>query len=551
MEKLKQLVDTTSEWLFIPAIPTPNGRIHLGHIAGPFLKLDIIARAQRRLGAQAHMLSGSDVYESHILKKAEETGKTPEEVCNTFHLLDMADLDALNIEFSNYFNPLSEELNAHYHAFHKSYLDKLVGTGKTSERNGKYLYSPGAERFILGCWLSGECPNCHEPSGSYQCEKCGTQYQPEELINPYSNNNESDIEIVETPSLFLDISGVMDRVEAKWESMGVPENFREICRSFFNDQKGAIRLTNPDEWGVTYPVKGSDVTQVVFTYSSLYIYSLFVGEVYKKYISKENKNAFHKDSNLKIAISFGIDNTIPHIMTALALAFTLPEYKSFDFFVPNYFFHLEDDKFSTSRGHVIWGADIINKTAVSADALRFYLVQQCPEESATTFSVKQFLQTNNELLCSQLQKKVQDTWEHVDGSHIPAIDSDLEDRLYVAVKSQTKCMTPPTQEARNSNLFIIEWLNYRDEVSQEQLTWWMKGLALLASPIMPDFARSIWNHLGNENQPNLQDFYNQKPFVKSHLPIWFNEVSETDLTTVLPDSLIINKQHDKAINTTT
>ncbi len=541
MEKLKQLVDTTSEWMFIPAIPTPNGRIHLGHIAGPFLKLDIIARAQRRLGSQAHMLCGSDVYESHILKKAEETGKAPEDICNEFHTLDKLDLEALNIQFSNYFNPLSEDLNTHYHQFHKAYLDKLVETGKTFERSGKYLYSPGADKFILGCWLSGECPNCHEPSGSYQCENCGIQYQPEELINPYSNSNEPDIETVETPSLFLDISDIMDRVEAKWESMGVPEEFREICRSFFKAQKGEIRLTTPDKWGVTYPVKGSDVTQVVFTYSSLYIYSLFIGEVYRMRISMEDKNAFHKDSNLKIAISFGIDNTIPHIMTSLALAFTLSEYKSFDYFVPNYFFHLEGEKFSTSRGHVIWGADIINKTAVSADALRFFLVKKCPEESATDFSIDEFLQTNNELLCGQLQEKVHRTWELIDGSHIPVIDSDLESRLYSVVKNQTKCLTPPTQEARHSQQFLIEWLDYRDEVRQEQLIWWMKGFALLASPIMPEFAGSIWGHLGNKNTPTIMEFYNQKPFIKSNLPAWFHEVSEKDLSAVVPDSLILNK----------
>ncbi|QHI35950.1 Methionine--tRNA ligase [Kordia antarctica] len=541
MEKLKQLIDETSEWLLIPAIPTPNGRIHLGHIAGPFLKLDIIARAQRRLNSKASVFCGSDVYESHILKKAEETGKTPEEICNTFHSLGKADLEALNIKFACYFNPLSKELNADYHKFHKAYLDKLVKTGKTFERNGKYLYSPGSDKFILGCWLSGECPNCNQPSGSYQCEKCGTQYQPEELINPYSNNGESDIEIIETPSLFLNISDVMDRVESKWEEMKVPEHFRKICRSFFQDQKGVIRLTNPDKWGVTYPVKGSDYTQVVFTYSSLYIYSLFIGEVYKKYFSKDNKNAFHKNSNLKIAISFGIDNTIPHIMSALALALTVSEYKSFDYFMPNYFFHLEKDKFSTSRGHVIWGADIINKTSVSADALRFYLIQECPEETATAFSINEFIQINNQLLCTELQKKVHDIWETIDNSHIPIINSTIEDQLFIAIKNQTKCMTPPTQKIRNGTIFLIEWLNYQDKIDQEQLVWWIKGLALLASPIMPEFASSIWNCLGNEGIPSLQEFYNQKPFVKSKLPVWFCKVREIDLLTILPNSLILNK----------
>lgn len=540
MEKLKRLIDESSEWLFIPAIPTPNGRIHLGHIAGPFLKLDIMARAQRRQGALAHVLCGSDVYESHILKKAEQTGETPEHICNTFHSLDKSDLEALNIKFACYFNPLSEAFNSSYHKFHKAYLDKLVEAGKTFERTGKYLYSAGSDKFIIGCWLSGECPNCHKPSGSYQCESCGIQYQPEELINPYSNGKESDIETIETPSLFLDISDIMDQIESIWEGMGVPEHFREICRSFFYNQKGIIRLTNPGKWGVSYPVQGSDVPQVVFTYSSLFIYSLFVGEVYKQLFSKENRNAFHKDSKLKTVISFGFDNTISHIMSSAALAVTVPDYKCFDYFVPNYFFHLEDDKFSTSRGHVIWGADIINKTPVNADALRFYLLQECPEESATTFSIKEFIKTNNQILCRELQEKVHDTWKIIDHSHIPTISPDLEDRLFTTIKAQTKCMTPPSQTIRDGNHLLISWLNYQDEVNRDQLVWWMKGLALLASPIMPEFASSIWNYLGNKGTPNLSDFYDQKPFEKSNLPVWFNEVSEVDLESILPNSLIFN-----------
>lgn len=541
MKKLKQLIDESSEWLFIPAIPTPNGRIHLGHIAGPFLKLDIMARAQRRLGALAYVISGSDVYESHILKKAEETGDTPEHICNTFHSLCLADLEALNIKFESYFNPLSEDLNADYHKFHKAYLDKLVETGKTFNRNGKYLYSPGADKFILGCWLSGDCPNCHEPSGSYQCENCGIQYQPEELINPYSNSGESDIEIVETPSLFLDISDVMNRVEAKWEVMEVPEHFREICRLFFQNQNGIIRLTTPDKWGVTYPIEGSDVTQVVFTYSSLYIYSMFIGEVYKKYFSKDDKNAFDKDSKLKIAIAFGIDNTIPHIMTALALADCVPEYKSFDFFVPNYFYHLENDKFSTSREHVIWGADIINKTSVNTDAVRYYLINECPEEDATKFIIKDFIHTNNQLLCNKLQKKVHNAWTLMKDSHIPVIDPNLDSKLFEIMKAQTECMTPPSHTIRYGNQLLMDWVDYLDEIDQEQMIWWIKGLALLASPIMPEFSDSIWNHLGNKGI-NIARFYEQKPFKKSSLPIWFSQVSEADLHTILPDSLIFNSQ---------
>src|SRR5450830_267239 len=53
--------------------PTPNGDLHIGHIAGPFLGADIFTRTQRLKGAQCYLVSYSDDYQSYLTRKAMES----------------------------------------------------------------------------------------------------------------------------------------------------------------------------------------------------------------------------------------------------------------------------------------------------------------------------------------------------------------------------------------------------------------------------------------------------------------------------------------------
>src|SRR5579859_3905820 len=94
-------------YLLIPSPPTPNGRLHLGHIAGPFLKLDVMARAFRMDGDIAGIMSASDVYESYVTLRAWRDGLEPEQVCEKYHALIARDMDALMIEYDGYCDPLA------------------------------------------------------------------------------------------------------------------------------------------------------------------------------------------------------------------------------------------------------------------------------------------------------------------------------------------------------------------------------------------------------------------------------------------------------------
>ena len=68
-----------------------------------------------------------------------------------------------------------------------NFFKKLYDEGKLTEETTTQLYDEEAKQFLADRYVTGECPHCHN-EGAYgdQCEKCGRDLSPTELINPKS-----------------------------------------------------------------------------------------------------------------------------------------------------------------------------------------------------------------------------------------------------------------------------------------------------------------------------------------------------------------------------
>src|SRR5207248_377493 len=71
--------------------------------------------------------------------------------------------------------------------------------------------SPSTGRTLPDRYIEGECPICHYASArGDQCDNCGNQLDPEELINPRSRINGETPVFVETEHFFLDLPAPAD-----------------------------------------------------------------------------------------------------------------------------------------------------------------------------------------------------------------------------------------------------------------------------------------------------------------------------------------------------
>ena len=78
--------------------------------------------------------------------------------------------------------------------------------GMLSKRKSMQWFDPKAARFLPDRFVRGTCPKCGDENAySDECDKCGAQYEPSELISPRSAVSDATPEMRETTHLFLDM----------------------------------------------------------------------------------------------------------------------------------------------------------------------------------------------------------------------------------------------------------------------------------------------------------------------------------------------------------
>jgi len=538
--RFENIAPNDNEFLFLLGMPTPNGRIHLGHIAGPFLKVDVISRALQRKGAKSTIVSGSDVYESYVDLKSEQTGWSREEVCNHFHPLMKKDIEALDINLDDYFNPIEAHVRSDFDKFTYNIVQELVDLGLTEVRDETILYSPTTKRYMAGCWILGDCPICKSASGGYLCENCGGHYRPMDLINAYPRMGETDCEEIKSKSLYLKNTKKQELYDYL-EKSGLSDFFMNALKTYFQHQGDRVRLTSPGTWGVPYKTEGAKHEAVIFSYPAMYSLSLYCGKIYAEKYNKE-LSPFHPDSDVITITTIGIDNSLPYFAGIIGSAIESGSYKPFDYCLTNLFFKLENSKFSTSRLHVIWGADIIEKTPLTSNMVRYYMIKVNPQEEETNFDINEFISIVNTDLVNGLQTELNQLWEQLDFNKVSAPNEAYISKLEELIRQQDDALSL-------NNLKLAACLDplraamiMDVENDSSSIYWWIKGIALLSWPIMPSFSLSIWEALGAEGDPSLEYFFQvERSYMKIELPTYFTTMTYEDIKPCLPETLLKNK----------
>jgi len=521
------------DYFLLPASPTPNGRMHLGHIAGPYLKMDILKRKVQRGGGNSFLVSGSDVYESHIEIKATQLNISEEDVCNRFHELIVKDFEALDIEFDLFINPLETVYRERFASRERELFQDLIDSGKVVQQEETFIYDTLQGRYLAGCWIKGKCPNCNSETGSYLCENCGLHYRP---IDIFRSENYPGAELRKSSSLYLQLNPQRLSLAIEQVSNG---KFLDIFQKYVELQGPYIRLTTPQDSGVEWTVN-ADERQVIFSYLANLLAYIFFADVCKEKFGL-SENPLSKNSSFVTAVSFGTDTVLPFTAGLMAVGDTLSEYRSFDHYISNYLYNLNGEKFSTSRGNVIWGGDIVHLANVQSDLVRYYLTKQNPENEVKNFNVDDFIDTVNLVLYQRHNQSIDSACARAESGNM--IENSLYQELEHLICQQNTCMEPPVFNFSGSLDPIERWVDlyneWRDEERDVYAYWWLKGYALLAYPVMPDVSKKLWSHLSREIEIRLDNFFGdmtlQVPF--ESIP-QFRTLTYDELAKCLPSRML-------------
>lgn len=485
-----------------PVTIVPNGRLHLGHIAGPLLKMDCLCRYLRSRGHRVTFISSTDPHESHVEVRAFLEGFTPSDVANTYYEGIRSDLAALSIEFDLFLNPLNPELNEIYTEINLKLIQQLNRSGKTQLKREKIPYLPSNHRPLLGGWIQGNCPECQSKVVSLFCEKCGTHFMPEQIIHLRYRFSEESPEWKEVNTQWLHVN--QNQLFEKLSQMGIPEHFLQILKEYVAKNTATIRLTHPANWGIKFSPFGTD-EQVLYTYSSVLLgCHLFSGEI-SRLKGYTKTNPFSIDSKTTTVISFGIDNTIPFLLGATGIGLSQTVFKGPDHYLCNHFYHLEGEKFSTNRRHVIWAGDIVAKAGAHPDLVRLYMIETTPEKGVTNFDIAEFVRFYREFHAVFAELKPL----KLDGE-FQAPSNFLLHQLIEALKEQDNSMSLNSFSFSTSVLPMKNWLKERNTFFSREpadMYWWYVGFALLCYPFMPSFGKLIWNRCGKSGFPSWNDAF--------------------------------------------
>jgi methionyl-tRNA synthetase len=505
------------------------------------------------------MISLSDVHEAHVLIKAYVEGSSPEEVANRFHRQIVQDLAALDIEYDDLVNPLDPEWAGTYEAVNRDFLDGIIRSGNASVRSepmpilvdgdGAHLngkpWRPGPGDPIVSGWLKGRCPYCGQSLVGFFCEACGGHFAPSQMLEPATAYFPGTLRFEERKSLYLDLQGGSSAILDHLTRIRVRSDFIEIAERYLRTNGASIRLTVPSPWGIGVDDPKISDGQVIFSYSALLIGCHFVaGERYRQLTGSEI-NPFAVGSDITCVLSFGVDNSVPFLVGAVGCALGQDTYKPVDHFLVNYFYNLDGSKFSTSRGHVIWGGDIVTLGKAEVDLVRAYLCRRNPEFGTENFQSDEFLPFHNDL-GARMNAGIAEGFRIANGNSDVSFDEAVMRYLDLELRTQSAFLDPDTFDLGGAFSSVERWLERSRALTSTRAAAvaWLTGLALLAYPILPNSARRLWSLLGLPGTPSLdaldRDARPQIPEPGAPLPTLvpqYRELSRAELDTCLPPKL--------------
>ena len=134
---------------------------------------------------------------------------------------------------------------------------RSTSKGYLIEQTTLGAFSPSTGRTLPDRYIEGTCPICGYPEArGDQCDNCGNQLDPIDLIDPRSIIDGSTPEFRETKHLFLDLPAFAEQLE---EWLSAQDAWRPNVKNF---SLGLVRelkpraMTRDIDWGVPVPVDG-------------------------------------------------------------------------------------------------------------------------------------------------------------------------------------------------------------------------------------------------------------------------------------------------------
>jgi methionyl-tRNA synthetase len=400
------------------AWPYANGPRHIGHVSGFGVPSDVFSRYMRMAGHDVLMVSGTDEHGTPIQVQADAEGVTPRELVDRYNRVIVEDLAGLGLSYDLF----TRTTTGNHYAVVQELFSTLYNNGYIVPRTTLGAISPSTGRTLPDRYIEGTCPICgYDSARGDQCDNCGNQLDPEQLINPRSKINGETPVFVETEHFFLDLPAFAEAL-SKWLDgrEGWRPNVLRFSKNLLDDLQPRA-ITRDLEWGVPVPLDGwrDRPDKRIYVWFDAVIGYLSASiewarrsgdpEAWRKWWQLDPGALSAGGEAARSYYFMGKDNIVFHsvIWPSILLGYDgegsrggepgafgrleLPTEV-----VSSEYLTMEGRKFSSSRRVVIYVRDFLER--YDADALRYFIAVAGPESQDTDFTWAEFLRRNNDEL---------------------------------------------------------------------------------------------------------------------------------------------------------
>jgi methionyl-tRNA synthetase len=390
--------------LVAPAWPYASGPRHLGHVVGFAVPADIYARYHRLKGHDVLMVSGTDEHGTPVMVAADRENVSPREIADRYNRAIREDLRDLGISYDCF----TRTTTRNHARVTQDLFRTLYDHGWLIEQRTLGAFSPTTGNTLPDRYIEGTCPICgYARARGDQCDNCGNQLDPVDLIDPHSIIDGTTPEFRETTHLFLNLPAFADRLRPWLESK---TSWRPNVRNFslaLVDELKPRPMTRDIDWGVPVPVEGypADSKRIYVWFDAVIGYLSASIEWAVNRGEPESWREWWQNDDATHAYFMGKDNIVFHsvIWPCMLLGYGKGgEYGAGrelhlpDELVASEFLRLGAEQFSASRGVGVNVRDVLER--FDPDAVRYYLTAAGPETQDSEFTWAEFVRRNNDEL---------------------------------------------------------------------------------------------------------------------------------------------------------
>lgn len=402
-----------SRILATAAWPYANGPRHIGHVSGFGVPSDVFARFMRMRGDEVLFVSGSDEHGTAIQVKADAEGMTAQQTADKYHRILVEDLHSLGLSYDFYTRTTTQN---HTKVVQEMFT-ALYENGYITKQTQMGAFQVSTGRTLPDRYVEGTCPFCKfEFARGDQCDNCGRQLDPIDLVNPRSKIDGSIPDFHETTHFFLDLPALAGEL---MEWLDTRTDWRPNVLNFSYNFAKEIKpraITRDLDWGIKIPVEGwesEDMKRIYVWFDAVIGYLSAAIEWANRIGEPERWRDWWNDPETQIYMFMGKDNIVFHsvIFPSMILGANgegskggkvsekLGKLNLPTEVVSSEFLTMKGAKVDTSHGHVIYVSDFLRD--FGPDSLRYYIVVAGPEQRDTDFTWDEFVRRNNQELANE------------------------------------------------------------------------------------------------------------------------------------------------------